>query len=407
MAVAASVSLASCAERATDSVTTREQRGDTLVLVHRGPGVWGDAAILARRASFGDADGSDTVTLGNIRAIAVGPDGRVFATDGQRLAVRVFDAQLRPLGLWGRDGSGPGELRNPDGGLAVLSDGRVVVRDPGNARAQVFAADGTPVATWRVVDAGLRTRENFGRQGDTLLSRVVVNATGPIDRWEYGLARIGGSGSVLDTVVPPAPLRPPRTLVARRGNNTAELPLPFAAVSRATWHPAGGFAVTPGDAYVVSWPLGRGWVRVERPVAATPVQVAEATQERAYVTKGLQWLDPSWTWSGPEIPAVKPFVSQIFVGDDGSVWLLREGEAEDRDDPEFRPGDASSVERRLRSRLAFDAFTADGDFLGSVAVPPSVQLRPQPAFDARGFVALAIDEDGVPRLVRYAVVPSN
>lgn len=406
-ATIATLSLTACAERQPDDTTSREQRGDTLVLVHRGAGRWGDSAQLVRQASFGEAEGSDTVTLGNIRAIAVGPDGRVFATDGQRLAVRVFDAALRPVALWGRDGAGPGELRNPDGGLAVLSDGRVVVRDPGNARAQVYASDGTPVENWRVVDAGLRTRDNFGRHGDTLLSRVVVSAVGPIDRWTYGLARIAPNGTVVDTVTAPASPLAPQSLVARRGNNTAELPLPFAATSLAVWHPAGGYAVARGDAYAVSWPGRSGWLRVERRVTATPVLEAEATQERAYVTKGLQWLDPSWTWSGPDIPRVKPFISQLFIGSDGSVWLLREGDAEDRDDPDFRPDDASSVERRLRSRLSLDAFTSEGEFLGTVAIPAGVQLRPQPAFDAQGFVALEINDDGVPRLVRYAVVTSR
>jgi hypothetical protein len=82
---------------------------------------------------------------------------------------------------------------------------------------------------------------------------------------------------------------------------------------------------------------------------------------------------------------------------------LREGTAEDRDDPDYRPDDASSVERRLRSTLRFDVFDADGAFLGSVALPREVRLRPQPAFDARGFVALEIDEAGVPRLVRYGI----
>lgn len=403
-AAAASLLLAAaCADGSRGSGATEEQRGDTLVIVHRGAGVWGDSARLVRRAAFGEADGSDTVTLGEIRAIAVGPDGRIFAVDGQRHAVRVFDADLGARGLWGRDGAGPGELRNPDGGLAVLSDGRVVVRDPGNARAEVFATDGRPAASWRVIDAGLRTRDNFGQQGDTLLSRVVVDYSGPIDRWRFGLARIAPDGRVLDTVaVPSATLGAP-TLVARRGNNTAELPLPFAPTSLATWHPAGGFAVARGDRYAITWPRGAGLVRVERDVHPVAVLDAEAAQERAYVTKGLQWLDPAWTWQGPDIPRTKPLVSRLFVGRDGSVWALREGVAEDRDDPEFRPDDASSVERRLRSTLGFDVFDADGRFLGGVALPSEVQLRPQPAFDAQGFVALAIDEAGVPRLVRYGI----
>jgi hypothetical protein len=208
---------------------------------------------------------------------------------------------------------------------------------------------------------------------------------------------------VLDTAMMPAVGSARQTLVARRDNNTAELPLPFSATGLAAWHPVGGFATAVGDRYAITWPQTNGLVRVERDVEAVAVSDAEAAQERAYVTKGLQWLDPTWTWTGPEIPRTKPLVSQLFVGTDGSVWALREGEAVDRDDPDFRPTDASSVERRLKSRLSFDVFTAAGEYLGALDVPAGMQLRPQPVFTSTGVIALALDDAGVPRLVRYRV----
>ncbi len=398
------LSLAACTGgESSPNGVTREQRGDTTVLRYVGDGSWGAAATLEPAASVGEAEGSDSVTLGGILAIAIGDDGRVFATDGQRKSIRVFDASLKPIGLWGRDGAGPGELRNPDGGLAVLSDGRVAVRDPGNARLQLFAGDGSSAAEFRVIDAGLRTHDNFGLQGDTLLSRVVVDYTGPIDQWKYGFARLAPDGRVLDTLRLPESAFTAPSLVARRGNNTAELPLPFAPTSIALWHPGGGFLSARGDRYAITWPRADGFLRVEREVPATAVTAAEAAQERAYVTKGLQWLDPTWAWTGPDIPATKPFLSRVFVGTDGSVWALREGEAKDADDPDFEPNEPSSVERRLRSTLSFDVFSSDGEFLGTLAKPEALQLRPQPAFSLRGLVGLEIDTLGVPRLVRYDV----
>ena len=368
----------------------------------RGLGRWGSDATLERVAAFGEAEGGDSTALGRITALAM-RDGRIYATDGQLRVVRVFDQMLKQVSIVGRDGSGPAELQNPDGGLAVFSDGRIAVRDPGNARLQLFTPDGRSAGEWRVVDAGLRTRDNFGRHGDTLLSRVVVKADGPIESWQYGLARIAGDGRVLDTVYLPLPTLPRMTLVARRGSNTAELPVPFAPTSLWAWHPHGGFVIARGDQYAITWPLRRGLVRVERDVERVVIGSAEAAQERAYVTKGMQWLDPAWIWTGPEMPREKPLLSQLFVGEDGSVWVLREGEAVDDDDPDYRPNDASSVERRLRSRLIFDAFTSDGVFLGSVPVPAGLQLRPQPVFDVAGLVGVHVDVDGVPRVVRYTV----
>jgi hypothetical protein len=379
----------------------REQRGDTTVVRSQGAGLWGDTARLVRTAGIGAASGSDTVTLGDITAIAMGPDGRIYATDGQRLALRVFDAELQPLAIWGRGGSGPGELLNPDGGLAVLTNGRVAVRDPGNARLQLFDGEGRPAGELLVIPGGLRTRDNVGRQADTLLSRVVVDASGPIDSWSYGLARISPDGTVLDTLQLPTPALPPQRLVARGGNNTAELPLPFAATSLWAWHPNGGFATARGDRYAITWPGEGGYVRAEREVNAAPVTGAEAAQERAYVSQGLRWLDPSWTWEGPDIPGSKPHITRLFTGEDGSVWVLREGEAQERDDPDYDPEDPASVDRRLRSRLTFDVFDATGGFLGSLDVPDGLQLQPQPVFDASGLIGLELDDSGVPRLVRY------
>lgn len=402
--IALAALLASCNDtEAPNASTTRTQRGDTLVLRHAGLGEWGADATLERVASFGEAEGSDSVTLGEIVALAEG-SGRVYATDRQRLGVRVFDGALRPVAIWGRAGSGPGELRNPDGGLAVFSDGRVAVRDPGNARLQLFRLDGSSAGEWRVVDAGLRTRDNFGVSVDTLLSRVVTKAQGSIDTWEYGFARIAADGRVVDTVSTPTATIPRATLVARRGGNTAELPVPFAPTLLLAWHPRGGFATARGDRYAITWPLTTGFVRVEREIDPVLVSSAEAAQERAYVTKGLQWLDPAWSWTGPEMPREKPFVSRLFAGRDGTVWALREGEAVEGEDPNYRPGDASSVERRLRSRLFLDAFTAEGEFLGTVPAPAGVQLeRPQPVFTRDGLVALEVDSVGVPRVVRFRV----
>ncbi len=383
-------------------VVARTRAGDTTVVQYRGTPD-GLAATLRLTATFGAAEGGDTVALGRIAALAVGATGRVYALDAALPAIRVFDATLNAVAIWSRSGSGPGELRSTDGGLAVLADGRVAVRDPGNARLTLLDSTGRHAASYGVISAGLRTRDNFGRSGDTLLSRVVVDATGPIDEWQYGLARISPAGTIIDTVRAPTPTLPKLALVARARGNTAELPLPFAPRAHGVWHPAGGFAVARGDRYAVTWPSARGLVRVERDLPPVPVSSAEREQERDYVTKGLRWLDPGWQWSGPDVPERKPLVGGLLVGDDGAVWVLREGAAVEQDDPDFRPNDPSSVERRLRSALLADVFTADGDLIGQVTLPSGLRTLPTPVVSARGLVALLVDAEGVPRLTRFVL----
>ncbi len=86
--VAQAALIASCTPADTEGrEDVRTQRGDTLVVGIRGAGAWGAATQLQRVAAFGEAEGTDDVTLGNIIAIATAPD-RIYATDGQRHAVR-------------------------------------------------------------------------------------------------------------------------------------------------------------------------------------------------------------------------------------------------------------------------------------------------------------------------------
>ena len=49
---------------------------------------------------------------------------------------------------FGRRGGGLGEYVDSDGGLAVLADGRIVLRDPGNARFTVYGSDGKYLESW-------------------------------------------------------------------------------------------------------------------------------------------------------------------------------------------------------------------------------------------------------------------
>lgn len=61
----------------------------------------------------------------------------------------------------GREGGGPGEYKQPDG-LTVLPDGRVLVRDPGNARITVYSPMGDFLEDWRhPAGGGFNTDRRF------------------------------------------------------------------------------------------------------------------------------------------------------------------------------------------------------------------------------------------------------
>ncbi|MDH4093318.1 MAG: NHL repeat-containing protein [Betaproteobacteria bacterium] len=83
--------------------------------------------------------------LSNPEGVALGPDGRVYATNTGAGSVSVFrDGRLeRTVGRYGR---GPGEFSRPHD-IEFGSDGKVYVVDSGNHRVQVLDADLRHLAT--------------------------------------------------------------------------------------------------------------------------------------------------------------------------------------------------------------------------------------------------------------------
>jgi sugar lactone lactonase YvrE len=62
--------------------------------------------------------------------------------------------QIEPQMIIGREGSGPGEFRNPRG-VAVDRDGNIYVADTGNKRVQKFDAQGNFIAEWKTAKDAL------------------------------------------------------------------------------------------------------------------------------------------------------------------------------------------------------------------------------------------------------------
>jgi hypothetical protein len=122
--------------------------GDTIAVRTISGSEWG-VRQLVPEVRIGSLEGEEHEMFGQIQMLAADPrDGSVYIYDWQVPALRKYDAEGRYLATFGRKGGGPGEYENADSGLGVLSDGRVALRDPGNARFTVYAADGTYLESW-------------------------------------------------------------------------------------------------------------------------------------------------------------------------------------------------------------------------------------------------------------------
>lgn len=381
-------------------VVQRETLGDTTIIRTVRGSVWGDRARLTPAVSIGVLEGDERYTFGNVLAIARDSLNRLLVLDGQAHAIRVYNADGTYVATWGREGSGPGELRDPDRGLTVLPDGRTVVRDPGNARLQLFSTSGEPAGGWLAVSGQWRSREPLFRHADTLLTLQPAGEVRDISNVGMALVRIAPDGSVLDTLPLPTLGAPAPQLTARNGGNTAQIPVPWAPGPVWTWHPEGYAVSGHAERYAITFADPSGVRRVERTIAAVRVAAGERTQEIARATAGMRWLDSSWVWNGPEVPSTKPMFERFYLATDGRLWVLRAGDAEALTTPET---DENGVRITWVERQLFDVFDRDGTFVGSVPVPAGFRSDRYPVIDRDGVWAVVEGTSGEQRVVRFAL----
>jgi hypothetical protein len=332
--------------------------------------------------------------------------------DGQIPAVRVYGPDGAYRVTLGRNGGGPGEFASPDGGMAMLSDGRLVVRDPGNARLQVFGPDLEPLATWPVIPGGFNTSTRlFVGPGDTLLTPVLADARADIREWRTGLMRVSPEGAIVDTLlVPDADYQEPR-IEARVGdadNQSVSINnVPFAPSETWTYHPHGFFVHGVSTSYRVSLLRTGAPLRIERLADPVPVAAGERAEAEEQATRNMRDMDPNWRWNGPAIPDAKPPFQGMWAGRDGRVWLRVPRAGVERDDPDYDPADPDAVEDRWSEPVAFDVFEADGTYLGEVSAPEGFSIYPTPIFDGDLVWAVTRDELDVQRIVRFRVRRSS
>jgi hypothetical protein len=402
--------LVACAEHGSQTASEWQAAydtiADTVVVQTLGGSVWGDQAELVAELTIGERGGSDEQMFGEIRSLAVAPDGAIYIFDGSVPALRKYAPDGTYLTTFGRAGGGPGEYRFPDAGLAVLSDGRVLLRDPGNTRISVYSPDGEYLDGWRIRGSGTARPLYRDLLGNSY-TQIVLNPLDEVTDWQFGLVRYGADGVPGDTLAAPTwEYKTPSLMATYSGGGGTLKSLPFAPRGVWTFSPLG--YVIGGIPTRYSFDLflaPSGVLRIERtdwrPV---PVAPAERTEHERIVTNMMRRIDPAWRWSGPGIPDTKPPYTGLVVGESGRIWVLLHQEAQ-QNEPDLKDTDEAGASPQLTwiEPVAFDVFEPDGRYLGMVRAPKGFSTRPSPVMRGDTVWAVVHGALDVPFVSRFVI----
>lgn len=362
--------------------------GDTVIVHTISGSVWGEPRDMEIELSIGVLDGDEELMFGSLRQMAVDDEGDIYAFDGQVPALRHFDATGRYLGTLGREGAGPGEYQSFTTGLAIRSDGKIVLLDPQNTRIGVYAPEGTHFANWPVQGAF------FSRQGlvvdakDDTYVQILTGTFASDEPLPTGYLHLSPEGEIIDTINPPHFSNEP---------NAASFN-PFGPSKIMGMTPLGHLIVGMNDDYTfhIRSPDGPV-VRVKRDYEP----VALLREEKADWQAVFDWFDENQPFADVgSVPDHKPPYAEFLSAQDGRIWVRRRVQGYKREDEEA-PSEESNRPPPVNweERNVYDVFELDGTYLGEVRFP----LRARPLFiradTAWGVYRGEFDEEHIVKLV--------
>jgi len=284
---------------------------------------------MVERLRLGTLDGEGPELFGQIKGLAVTPEGLVAVLESQAQEVRVFDRDGRHLAAHGGQGEGPGEFTDAFG-MALSPDGRLTVPDHGNDRITFLdARDG-------YLDSEPLTFLRFGFtwDGEQLDDGRIVQPSVTLEAPRRDLLLLlDARAQPLDTVVLPErpetdPEDPPTSFFFQVRGSTGRgyMGVPFAERGAFGIHPAGVIWTAPSLAE--SYRLARLSLELDTTLVVEVVRapVAIPGDVRDGAVNRLQELmrernadigDQSWD----KIPTRYPFVERVFPGESGEVWV--------------------------------------------------------------------------------------
>ena len=315
---------------------------------------------LAETLRLGSVDGDDA--LSPVRALEIGPDGRIYLLQSWDHHVSVFLPDGRPAGRIGRAGSGPGEFASDPRRMGWRAD-TLWVSD--RFATQFFVLDGTPVRqvsfSIPMPAEGSSFAPGTPLADGTFLPYRTVNEQEELFMLapRAALRRLSVSGEIVGTI---ATIERHLSEYAIHRETDSRgfgmmLPHPLMPANGESWLPVVVVADASAVAFVgevraedeqATFDLLRiglaGDTLLHRAVPYMPLPVTSDEREviREWFAAGRagdrtpQRLRPPWGIQDAErrrriareaitFPETHPPVRRILAGRDGSIWLLREG----------------------------------------------------------------------------------
>ena len=335
----------------------RDTVGDTIIVRTVSGSVWGTPATLREDLAIGVLEGREELMFGMIQEMAVDASGGIYVFDGRVPALRYFDSTGTYVRTLGGKGAGPGEYQDAALGIGIRRDGRIVLRDPRNARLNIYRPDGTPDTHWAVASGLHMANATVLDTADHAYLRILLSPPERNKPWRIGLLHLDDQGRIVDSIGDPE--------IAGAPADAGGMFLPSKIWA---WSPLAYMVVGVNNAYRFELrPANRPVIRIER---TTPV-VHVLPQERVELEARNEWYRKNqgrfMTADLPPVPSTKPPYREFLIAQDGRIWVRLHATAvqvEREDAPPDRPPVPSWV-----APSVFDVFEPDGTYLGEVRVP--------------------------------------
>ncbi len=377
-------SLAACSANGPQLATAKV---DTLAggIVHvrnTGPTMWRDTSgwRWVAAATINPAEGSPG-ELGEIGAMAIADDGTVYALQQKPAVIKVFDPHGGFVRAIGKEGDGPGELR--DGFLGIRGD-TLLIQDPNHSRLTLFRTDGSFLRTVPSPCCYFWPRLTVDSLG-----RAWIPGSGNAEKASWYRLRL--NGTIADTLAMPPQddFRKMKswTVTMKRGSNSMSMMMPAPMQPGTSFEPRIDGMIIAGNTGSYRFAVLRG--------ATDTVRIFEASAPTLAISEAMRDTIYNQATSHRDEVIQKALRESAKKDDIPHTWLPWTHMSLDREGRLWvaLPGDAGEVTR-------LQLFDRDGKLLGDVP-PPNRKMFKTAAW-GRDWLAVADeDADGRPIIQTY------